>query len=141
MNALNRYLCSVYQDGGRGPYAYNCWTLTRVVRHELYGCSLLCEWGLVDPANKRQVTEAWGEAATMLQQGKPELGAIACVFRGRLLLHVGVVVDADRGLSVLETTPEHGPRILTLARFEQEYTRVEYWNDKPLPQQDFAGAA
>lgn len=127
---LNRYLTAEYRDNGQGPHYYNCWFLTRAVRHELYGCSLLCEWGHVNPQNKRQVTDAWHEAEPMLEKGAPTLGAIACVFRGRLLLHVGVVVDADRGLSVLEITPESGARILSLSRFEQTYSRVEYWNDK-----------
>lgn len=133
MNDLNRYLSSEYKDGGRGPYEYDCWGIARAIRHDLYGCSLLSEWGHVDPNSKRQVTGAWHEAKPLLHRVDPSLGALACVFRGKLLLHMGVVIDSDRGLSVLETLPETGPRILPLSRFERIYTRVEYWNDLDLP--------
>lgn len=85
------------------------------------------------PTKKRQVTDAWHEAVPLLKRGAAERGSIACVFKGRLLLHVAVVVEADRGLSVLEILPETGPRIMTVARFERLYNRVEYWNDRDLP--------
>lgn len=132
MTDLNRYLASVYRDGGRGPHEFDCWGLTRTVRHALYGCSLLNEWGHVDPNSKRQVTGAWCEALPMLNQCSPAVGALACVFHGCLLVHMGVVVDADRGLAVLETLPETGPRIMPINRFERINQRVEYWNDRDL---------
>lgn len=135
MSDLNRYLASIYRDGGRGPVEYDCWGLARAVRNEIYGCSLLREWGYVDPNSKRQVTGAWKKALPLLERSQPSLGALACVFRGRLLLHLGVIVDADRGLSVLETLPATGPRILPISRFERIYQCVEYWNDLNISKQ------
>lgn len=131
---LNDYVFTTYRDGGRGPKEYDCWGICRSARHELYGRSLLQLWGRVDPMDKGQVTDAWGEAVPELVESSPVPGCIACVFRGETLLHVGCVVDGDRGLSVLETIPRQGPRILPIAKFERIYHTVRYYDDRDLSQ-------
>lgn len=65
----------------------------------------------------------------------PEVGAIAAVFRGGLCLHVGVVVEADGRLKVLDTNPG-GARIRTVREFESDFPRVVFYRDPIFPEQD-----
>ncbi|MCE8053519.1 C40 family peptidase [Halomonas daqingensis] len=142
---LNDYLMSVYVDGGRGEIAqgfrrFDCWGFVRAIRHDLYGKPLMPSYGNVCPSDKRQVTDAWIDAQVTLEACEPTDGAIACVFYGRVLLHVGVVIQSDRGLAVAEITPEAGARVVPLPRYEIEYKNnnieVKFYDDKSLSQQD-----
>lgn len=134
MKTLNDYLTAVYADFSYGPHFYSCWGLAREVRHELYGRSELCKWGNV---NKHAMDGAWNEAEQLLMRSDPVPGALACVFRGQRFVHVGVVVESDRGLCVMDISPTQNTQIHTLPRFERRFLRVEYWDDrKDLPQQD-----
>ncbi|MGU1732945.1 hypothetical protein ACSER9_29980, partial [Pseudomonas aeruginosa] len=44
---LDRYLAAVYEDGGRELPRVDCWGLTRLARHELYGMPMLSSFGEV----------------------------------------------------------------------------------------------
>jgi hypothetical protein len=64
-----------------------------------------------------------------MQQCQPEPGAIACVFRGALMLHVGVVMEIEGRLEVLEINPKTGARRRKIKDFEAPYARVIYYRD------------
>lgn len=53
---------------------------------------------------------------------------------GLLVALVGVVVDIDGRLAVLETNPNSGPRWLYLRQFEATYLKVIYYRDQRIPQ-------
>jgi cell wall-associated NlpC family hydrolase len=130
---LNRYLSAPYKDGGRGPLAYDCYGLCIDVRNKLYGLPLLPSLGGVGREKLRANTRAYAEIRQVMEACDPQPGAIASAFRGKHLVHVGVVVEADGQLKVLDTNPG-GARISTLRAFESEYPLVVYYRDRVLPQ-------
>ena len=132
---LKKYLSAPYRDGGRGPAAFDCWGLCIAVRHQLLGLPLLPSLGAVGKDRIRENTHAYRELKKGMDECAPELGAIAAVFRGKACLHVGVVVEADGRLKVLDTNPG-GARIRTVPEFETDFPRVVFYRDRIFPEQD-----
>ncbi|QQE90855.1 hypothetical protein [Azotobacter chroococcum] len=112
-----------------GPDAYNCWGLARSVRHEVYGLPLLPEYGRHVQASP-QAQRDYRFQADLLEECRPEPGAIAAVFRGQLCIHVGVVIEVEGRLAVLETNQLSGCRWLRVPDFERRYLRVIYYRDR-----------
>lgn len=128
---LDRYLKTRYVRYGRGPVDLDCWGITRLARHELFGKSLLPAFDGICPDDKRSLTEA---AITVRDEGgfvpaKAAEGAIATAWRGRLCTHVGIVVRADGRLWVLETDEGTGPCLTPPSTFEARYNKVIYYDD------------
>ena len=128
---LNSFLSAPYKDGGRGPLAYDCYGLCITARNKLYGLPLLPALGGVGRNQLKANTHAYHDIKHGMEVCEPELGAIAGAFRGSLLVHVGLVVEADGQLKVLDTNPG-GARISTLRDFESEYPMVVYYRDRIL---------
>lgn len=132
---LTSYLTSRYQDGGRGPGAFDCWGLVRTARHQLFGLPLLPSYGAIAADDKLRLT---GAALEVMRTGfapaPPIPGAIATCWRGRLCQHVALVVEADGRLGVLETGSRCGPRWLPLKVFEELNLKVIYYDDRNLSQ-------
>lgn len=127
---IDRYLATPYRDGAMGPDAYNCFGLARAVRHEVYGLPLLPEYGRhvqASPGAQRD----YHLQVDLMEACAPEPGAIAAVFRGQLCIHVGVVVEVEGRLAVLETNQRTGCRWLRVPDFERRWLRVIYYRDKP----------
>ncbi|MCY1445488.1 hypothetical protein D9M71_620040 [compost metagenome] len=78
----------------------------------------------------RLFTRAYKAEAASMDECKPESGAIAAVFRGSLMVHVGVVLELDGRLCVLEINPKSGARIRSVKDFEAPYLRVIYYRDR-----------
>jgi hypothetical protein len=129
---IEHYLRAEYEDGARGPDKYDCWGLCREVRHKHYGARLLPSWGDVRHDMPREFTQAYREEAQYMEQCVPEPGAIACVFRGALMLHVAAVIDLDGRLAVLEINPKAGARWRGVRDFEAPYAKVIYYRDRSL---------
>lgn len=132
---LQHYLAAQYEDGARGPDRYDCWGLVREVRHLHCGCRLLPSWGHVRNTMPREFTRAYREVAATMEQCPPEAGAVATVYRGALMLHVGVVIDVGGRLAVLEISQHTGARWRRVADFEAAYQRVAYYRDRNLSEQ------
>lgn len=129
---LSKYLSATYEDGARGPDRYDCWGLVRAVRHELLGLPLLPSFGAVRNTMPAAFTRAYEEQATLMEECQPEPGAIAAVFRGRIVIHVAVVIEVDSALAVLEIRNDRtSARWLRIPDFESRYLRVIYYRDKP----------
>ena len=126
MSSLSKYQSAPYRDGARGPLAFDCYGLVIAVRHEVFGLPLLPSLGGVGRAKLRANTIAYRELKAGMDECQPEPGAIAAAFRGDFLEHVGVVVDLDGQLKVLDTNPG-GPRIRPVRDFESCYQRVVYY--------------
>lgn len=132
---INQFLSAPYQDGGRGPVAYDCWGLCIAARHQMLGLPLLPSLGAVGKDRLRDNTRAYNDLRLDMEECAPELGAIAAVFRGALCLHVGVVVECEGRLKVLDTNPG-GARLRSVREFEDDFTEVVYYRDRILPEQN-----
>lgn len=129
---LTKYLSATYEDGARGPDRYDCWGLVRAVRQELFGLPLLPSFGAVRNTMPAAFTRAYEEQAALMEECRPEPGAIAAVFRGRIVIHVAVVVEIDGALAALEIRNDRtSARWMRLPDFEASYLRVIYYRDKP----------
>lgn len=126
---IQHYLNSTYRRYGRGPDVYDCWGLVREARSELFGKPLLASYGDIDPDDKRSLTGAAGEVNGRLRLVGPVPGAIAQGWRGRLCIHVGIVVEVDGRRWILETGQSMGPVLTRIRDFESQYLKVMYYDD------------
>lgn len=116
---LNKFLSAPYRDGGRGllPSIAGGCVLRCAISYWDYRCCLA--WGAVGKDRIRENTHAYRE----LKKGMDECARNSrhrCGFRGKACLHVGVVVEADGRLKVLDTNPG-GARIRTVPEFETDF--------------------
>ncbi|MBA1249838.1 hypothetical protein [Pseudomonas luteola] len=131
---LNDYLGAIYVDGARGEVVngvlqHDCWSLARAVRHEVYGMPLLPSWGHVRSTMPREFTRAAHECTDAMVRCEPCVGAIACVWRGPLCVHVGVIVEVGGRLHGMEMT-QQGVFIKPLRAFQAKYLNVSYHIDR-----------
>lgn len=56
---------------------------------------------------------------------------MAMVFTGRLMLHVGVVVELEGRLAVLDISAKTGCRWQRIPDFEAPFAKVVYYRDSP----------
>lgn len=136
---LNDYFSAVYLDGGRGEVVdgiqrLDCWGLVRAVRHEVYGLPLLPSWGHVRHTMAREFTKAAHECTGAMVPCEPRAGAIVCLWRGAICVHVGLVVEVDgrlHGMEMLQT----GVSVKPLNKFLERYPRASFHFDQHLPEQ------
>ena len=128
---LNDLLKTRYVRGGRGPVDVDCWGLARMARVGLFGRDLLPAFPDTAPADKRGLTEAC--LSVKEEGGFQEVaalpGAIATAWTGRLCVHVGIVVEADGRIWILETDESTGPVLTRPAVFERRFARVIYYDN------------
>jgi cell wall-associated NlpC family hydrolase len=129
---LDNYLMSDYLDGGRGEVVsgrrqFDCWGLVRSVRHEVFGLPLLPSYGDVAADDKRSLTRAAEIESGALTLGAAVPAAIATVWKAGLCVHVGICVELDGRLGVLDTGPELGAIWAAVPVFERRYLKVRYY--------------
>ena len=125
-----RYLRIPYVEGGRDESGMDCWAMARAVRHEVYHLPLLPSHSEVAPADKAAMTAVAQDIidCTGLKECTAQEGAIAAAWAGRRCVHVGIVVQADGRLWILETDEPTGPCLTPVRVFENRYTRVTYYD-------------
>jgi hypothetical protein len=127
---IRHYLNSRYCRYGRGPETYDCWGLVREARVTLFGKPLLASYGEIGGQMAREMTGAVNDTIqSHLKPCGPRLGAIAMGWRGRLCVHVGIVVQADGRKWVLETDSGTGPVLTCVRDFEARFVKVTYYDD------------
>lgn len=131
MTWLAKYLASSYRDGGRELPFVDCYGLVRLVRQEVFGKSDLPSFGHVRNTMPAEFTRCVKQAAAGFEECRPEPGAVATVWRGRICVHIAIVVEIDGRLAVLDTGSKTGPSWSTVARFESRFARVVYYREKP----------
>lgn len=110
---------------------FNCWSLVRELRVELFGLPLLPLYGGINADDKRSLTKAASETISgHLKECDMRVGAIAACYRVSLCVHVGIVVEVDGRLCIAEIGSKTGFRIQSVERFEASYTKVRYYIDK-----------
>lgn len=130
----HKYLTVPYMEGGRTLQGLDCWGLILLVRQEL-GLQELPSIGGAVASQPLAVDRAHSAVAPLLQVCAAQVGAVAAVFRGRLFVHAGAVIEVDGRLAVIETNPKVPPRVSWLADFERNYFKVVYYCDRNLPEQ------
>ncbi len=123
---INSILSIPYRDYGRDARGADCWGLVRLVRHQIRG-DWLPAFGDVCPNDKRHITlSATALFAPMCEQADPKPGALAAVWRGRLCLHMGIVIAVEGVLAVLETNRATGVRWMRMSDYNARHQRVTY---------------
>lgn len=132
---MRRYLQTRYVRGGRGPHEFDCWGLVRDARSELFGRPLLPLLADAKPGELRGITRATEHVIGLhgFSQCQPRPGAIATAWLARLCVHVGLVVEIDGQLRILETDDPSGPCHTDINRFQARYTRVFFYDDQDIP--------
>ncbi|MCY1424513.1 hypothetical protein D9M71_402600 [compost metagenome] len=118
-----------------GVREFDCWGLTCAVREEVLQLPALPDFGLVSRLSLRESARAYQRYAEHLPAGPPVHGAIAAVLSAHLCTHVGLVLEIDGRLGVLEINPGESPRWMPVLDFERLYYRVVYHRDRDLPEQ------
>lgn len=128
---LRDFLRSTYVPGGRGDGAYDCWGLVRHARVHLFGKELLPALDGVSPGDFRQITKAARSTPALVGYSECGMrpGAIALCWEGALCTHIGIVVEVDLMLKILETDVGTGPSLTHPRLFERKYTRVTYYDN------------
>lgn len=130
MEWINAYLSCRYEDGARGPESFDCWGLVREARHLHQGKRLLSSWGCVRNTDLKEFTRAYRAEAEHMEACRPEPGAIAAVMRGKVCVHVALVVEGAGRLKVLEINPTRGARCLPLHQWERDHNTIIYYRDR-----------
>ena len=84
--------------------------------------------GAISPDDKAQMTATCATESQRFRQSDPQPAAIATCWRGQMCVHVGVCVELNGRLGVLETGRKCGPRWLSLRDFERRYLKVIYYS-------------
>ncbi len=126
---IDKYLRCRHVFGGRGPDEYDCWGQVRDVRANVFGLPWLPSYGAVGDGDKEALTEACLRESRNFNIVEPCPAAIATVWKSRLCVHVGVCVEIDGKLGVLDTNPGIGPQWKTIREFERKYLKVVYYHD------------
>lgn len=131
---IDDFLCTRYVPFGRAMPGLDCWGLVRLARVSLFGRSMLPSYSETDPDDKAGLTTAASEVREQggFKEVEPRPGVIATGWRARLCVHVGLVVEADGRLWVLETDVDTGPTLTKINAFEARYTRVVFYDDQIL---------
>lgn len=128
MDVIHALLATPYVPGGRAPDGADCWGLARLLRNALRGDTLPYYSGL-DPKNTTSITQATQQmlngAWTLCA---PVAGALATVWRAGLCRHVGIVIEVEGRLAVMDTLQSTGPRWRYQADFEAQYREVRYYD-------------
>lgn len=128
---MKRYLESRYVRGGRTWPELDCYGLVRLARAELFGKPHLPLCTAAEPGLLREITLAVHNVAAALDMRPAacEPGAVATAWTASLCVHVGLVVEADGRLWILETDEPTGPCLTPVRAFESRYTQVIYYAD------------
>lgn len=118
-----------YLADGRTVSGCDCYGLVRLARDGMFNRGLMPTHGDVMGADKKRMTKRAGSVLSQMTQTPPIAGSIATAWRGRLCIHVGIVIEIDGRSMILEAdhdTPY--PRITSIASFEERFLRVEYYD-------------
>lgn len=122
---IDKYRSVTWQMGGRVWPVLDCYGVVHEVRRDLR----LPEWPLFEGVIREGDTmmRTFAEFSSRVQRTAAKEGAVAACYSGGVVDHLGVVVNIEGALHVLESNPHRNVTILPLARFERLYSSVEYY--------------
>lgn len=123
MMKLVDYLTARYKDGARGEDGYyDCWGLTRDVRHFVYGKPRLLEFAGANRFTPITLAKAANKQTAQLEPLlKPVVGAVIGVYKKDICHHVAVAVENNGKIEVLDINPQTGVRLSTLKDFTARF--------------------
>lgn len=125
-----------YLDGGRDPFkGLDCWGMVRAIRHHVLGLDLLPSLDSTKPGEFKKITRATSALTPLhdyVKLAKPQHGAIALAWQGKVCTHVGIAMRIDGALRIVDTDKNAGARISPVSFFESMFSRVEYYERKDL---------
>lgn len=128
LDLIHAWLACPYHPHGRGVTGVDCWGLVRQLRHVLRG-DWLPEYAEIAPGDSRAMTRTAGHMIlTGWAECAPHGGALATVWRGGWCRHVGIVIEIDGRIAVMDTTQKTGPRWVYQADFEAQHGTVRYYD-------------
>ena len=130
MKILEKYLPVPYLDEGRTMKGLDCWGLVLALRDEL-DFPRLPDIGSVTRHTVQEMQHQFKAVSYTLERvERPSVGSIAAVFRASVFIHVGLVVEIDGRLAVIETNEKTGVRWMYLERFLSVYYKVAFYRDR-----------
>lgn len=112
--------------------ALDCYGMVRLARHEMFGRPEMPLCAPAQPGRYREITHAVAEVSEALRLApvpEPRPGAVATGWMAGLCVHVGLVVNADGRMRVLETDEKGGARLTRIRDFETRHAEVIYYDD------------
>lgn len=126
---LNDYMVSKYVDAGRIWPDLDCYGLARLVRHDVYGKSLLPMLGGHGGKDKvKQTTDVMRNIYLLDKTDNITAECLVFAFRRKLCEHIGVVVSLNGIRRVMDINQHTGVRIVTMSTFDKFFNRVEYYD-------------
>jgi len=122
---IDKYLSVQWQMGGRVYPVLDCYGVVHEVRRDLG----LPDWPAFEGIIKEgsEMDTACQNFRSNVTHCSPCNGAVAACYIGKLIAHLGVVVELGGMLHVMECNPRRNVTIMPLARFERQYLKVEYY--------------
>lgn len=122
---IDKYLSVIWRMGGRCYPFLDCYGIVHEIRRDLN----LPEWpafeGIIQEDS--QMDLAARELMLSVEQCKASHGVVAACYKSGMVTHVGIVVEIDGLLHVIESNPKTNVTILPIGRFERRYAKVEYY--------------
>ena len=120
---INDWLAIPYVAYGRGLEGSDCWGLVCIVREAVRGDILPA---FADIKDKRALTHA---AHDMIAQGwrevsKPKVGTLVAVWRGALCMHIGIVIEIDGRMAVIDSDEKRGVAWKWLTDYLRQHAKV-----------------
>lgn len=121
---MMRFMRCQYREGGREYPELDCYGLVIAVRAHL---------GLSELPDYREIRKGPGmhDAVSAeipnFTRCSPQPGAIAICWHRSLARHIGIVIEVDKQLRVMEINPGKNVTLPTVPAFEQRYRRVEFF--------------
>ena len=120
---INGWLAIPYVAYGRGLEGSDCWGLVCIVREAVRGDRLPA---FADIHDKRALTHA---AHDMIAQGwrevsKPKVGTLVAVWRGALCMHIGIVIEIDGRMAVIDSDEKRGVAWKWLTDYLRQHAKV-----------------
>ena len=120
---INDWLAIPYADYGRGREGSDCWGLVCIVREAVRGDVLPA---FADIHDKRALTHA---AHDMIAQGwrevsKPKVGTLVAVWRGALCMHIGIVIEIDGRMAVIDSDEKRGVAWKWMTDYLRQHAKV-----------------
>jgi len=122
---IDKYLSVRWQMGGRVFPVLDCYGVIHEVRRDLG----LPEWPVFEGVINEgcQMNDAADTFRQNVEECQPECGAVAACYTAGLITHLGIVVEVDGALLVLECNPRRNVTLLPVPRFIRQYAKVEFY--------------
>lgn len=127
--AINDYMHYRYVRDARGHdgETIDCWGLVRLVWENEFGKSPLKIFsGVMTP---RELSKKYDSERLVFNECYPKNGAIAACFKSRICVHVGIVVDVDGELRVLDINEGSPVSHHSIRKFKNKFTRVIFYDN------------